>query len=180
MYNISRRIVGNLLSLWLKALTKQVMKLIKRILPDLIAILAFIIIPTIYFAPAAFEGRILAQHDSVAGIGNGQESREYHERTGKTTRWSNSIFGGMPTYQSAPSYDSTNILETSTVFTFREIYGSYSSCCSDFTFCSGHSTSPYGCPRWELSYGLFPRIISSSSQPDTSGSLSRWLTYRPR
>ena len=48
------------------------MKLIKRILPDLIAILAFIIIPTIYFAPAAFEGRILAQHDSVAGIGNGQ------------------------------------------------------------------------------------------------------------
>ena len=35
------------------------MKLIKRILPDLIAILAFIIIPTIYFAPAAFEGRIL-------------------------------------------------------------------------------------------------------------------------
>ena len=88
------------------------MKLIKRILPDLIAILAFIIIPTIYFAPAAFEGRILAQHDSVAGIGNGQESREYHERTGKTTRWSNSIFGGMPTYQSAPSYDSTNILKT--------------------------------------------------------------------
>ena len=55
------------------------MKLIKRILPDLIAILAFIIIPTIYFAPAAFEGRILAQHDSVAGIGNGQEAREYHE-----------------------------------------------------------------------------------------------------
>lgn len=86
------------------------MKLIKRILPDLIAILVFIIIPTVYFAPAAFEGRVLAQHDSVAGIGNGQEAKEYHERTGKTTRWTNAIFGGMPTYQSAPSYDSTNVL----------------------------------------------------------------------
>ncbi len=87
------------------------MTLIKRILPDLIAILAFIIIPTVYFAPAVFEGRILAQHDSVAGIGSGQEAKEYHERTGKTTRWTNAIFGGMPMYQSAPSYDSTNILK---------------------------------------------------------------------
>lgn len=85
---------------------------LKKILPDLIAILAFIIIPTVYFAPAAFDGRVLAQHDSVAGIGNGQEAREYQEKTGKTTRWTNAIFGGMPTYQSAPSYESSNLLKT--------------------------------------------------------------------
>lgn len=36
--------------------------------------------------------------------------QEYQERTGERTRWTNSIFGGMPTYQLAPSYDSTDLL----------------------------------------------------------------------
>lgn len=57
------------------------------------------------------EGRILSQHDSVAGIGAGEEAKEYLERTGERTRWTNSIFGGMPTYQMAPSYDSTDTLK---------------------------------------------------------------------
>ncbi|EJX09216.1 hypothetical protein, membrane [gut metagenome] len=56
------------------------------------------------------EGRILFQHDSVAGVGAGQESKEYFERTGERTRWTNAIFGGMPTYQMSPSYDSTKVL----------------------------------------------------------------------
>ena len=52
--------------------------MIKKILPDLIAVLAFVLI-----------------------------SKEYYEQTGERTRWTNSLFGGMPTYQIAPSYDST-------------------------------------------------------------------------
>ena len=83
----------------------------KKILPDLIAILAFIILSFAYFFPADIEGRILFQHDSVAGVGAGQESKEYLERTGERTRWTNSIFGGMPTYQMSPSYDSTKTLK---------------------------------------------------------------------
>lgn len=63
----------------------------KKILPDLIAILAFIILSFAYFFPADIEGRILFQHDSVAGVGAGQESKEYLERTGERTRWTNSI-----------------------------------------------------------------------------------------
>lgn len=83
----------------------------KKFLPDLIAILAFIILSFAYFFPADIEGRILFQHDTVAGVGAGQESKEYLERTGERTRWTNSIFGGMPTYQMSPSYDSTNSLK---------------------------------------------------------------------
>ena len=56
--------------------------IMKKILPDLIAILAFIILSFAYFFPADIEGRILFQHDSVAGVGAGQESKEYLERTG--------------------------------------------------------------------------------------------------
>lgn len=86
------------------------MNLLKRVLPDIVAILLFVIISVFYFAPAEFEGRILSQHDSVAGIGSGREAQEYLEKTGERTRWTNSIFGGMPTYQSAPSYNSSDSL----------------------------------------------------------------------
>jgi hypothetical protein len=41
----------------------------KKFLPDLIAILAFIILSFAYFFPADIEGRILFQHDTVAGVG---------------------------------------------------------------------------------------------------------------
>ena len=82
----------------------------KRFLPDLIAILAFVLLSFAYFFPADMEGCILFQHDSVAGVGAGQESKEYLERTGERTRWTNAIFGGMPTYQMSPSYDSTKVL----------------------------------------------------------------------
>ncbi len=88
------------------------MHILKRFLPDVVAILVFAIISFVYFCPAVTEGRILSQHDSVAGIGAGQEGKEYLERTGERTRWTNSIFGGMPTYQMAPSYDSTDLLKT--------------------------------------------------------------------
>ena len=86
------------------------MNAIKRLLPDIIVIAFFAVISFVYFCPAVTEGRILSQHDSVAGIGAGQEHSEYYKRTGKSTRWTNSIFGGMPTYQMAPSYESTNLL----------------------------------------------------------------------
>lgn len=78
----------------------------KKFLPDLIAILAFIILSFAYFFSATMEDRILFQHDTAAGAGAGQESVEYNQRTGERTRWTNALFGGMPTYQMAPSYDS--------------------------------------------------------------------------
>ena len=86
------------------------MNTFKKILPDVLIVLLFAVISFAYFYPADTEGRILYRHDSSAGRGMGEEAREYKERTGETTRWTNAIFGGMPTYQSAPSYDSTHTL----------------------------------------------------------------------
>ena len=86
------------------------MNLLKKLIPDMIAVIIFAVISYVYFFPAVSEDRILAQHDSVASIGSGQESKEYMEKTGERTRWTNSIFGGMPTYQMSPSYDSLDTL----------------------------------------------------------------------
>ena len=80
----------------------------KRALPDLIVVAAFVLVSFIYFAPAVIEGRVISQHDSLAAIGQGQEQRDYMERhDGERTRWNLSMFGGMPSYQMSPTYDSS-------------------------------------------------------------------------
>ena len=88
----------------------QVMNIFKKLLPDIVAVLLFAVLAFGYFFPADTEGRILYRHDASAGVGAGQEHSAYHQRTGKVTRWTNSLFSGMPTYQLAPSYESTSTL----------------------------------------------------------------------
>ncbi len=83
---------------------------IKKCLPDVLAVLLFAILAFAYFFPADIEGRILYRHDASAGRGAGQEGIEYREKTGERSRWTNALFGGMPTYQMAPSYGSTEVL----------------------------------------------------------------------
>ena len=86
------------------------MTLLKKCLPDLLAVLLFAILAFAYFFPADIEGRILYRHDASAGRGAGQEGIEYLQKTGERSRWTNALFGGMPTYQMAPSYGSTDLL----------------------------------------------------------------------
>ena len=86
------------------------MKALKAYIPDLLVVIIFAVISFAYFFPADVDGRILYRHDSSAGRGAGQETAEYHERTGKVSRWTNATFSGMPTYQTAPSYKSVSVL----------------------------------------------------------------------
>ncbi|WP_315329884.1 YfhO family protein [Segatella oulorum] len=86
------------------------MERIKTYWPDVLVVVLFAVISFAYFFPADLEGRILYRHDASAGRGAGQEVSEYHERTGKVSRWTNATFSGMPTYQTAPSYQSTGVL----------------------------------------------------------------------
>lgn len=86
------------------------METLKKYLPDVLVVLLFAVISFAYFFPADLDGRILYRHDSSAGRGAGQETAEYHERTGKISRWTNATFSGMPTYQTAPSYQSVSVL----------------------------------------------------------------------
>jgi hypothetical protein len=83
----------------------------KQCLPDILAVLLFAVLSFAYFFPADTEGRILYQHDSSAGRGAGMELQQYKEaHDGAVSRWTNSLFGGMPTYQMAPSYGSSQNL----------------------------------------------------------------------
>ena len=86
------------------------MKTWKKYLPDVVAVVLFAVISFVYFMPADIDGRILYRHDSAAGRGAGQEMLQYQKQTGEQTRWTNALFSGMPTYQLAPSYNSTAVL----------------------------------------------------------------------
>ncbi len=72
-----------------------------------IAIIAIIAIA--FFYPDSMEGNTLQQHDMVQGMSNGHEVQQYREATGEQSRWTNSLFSGMPTFQISPSYPSNSL-----------------------------------------------------------------------
>lgn len=69
-----------------------------------IAIAAFV-----YFYPEAAQGDVLRQHDMQQGAAIGHEAQQWREATGHDPRWTNSLFGGMPTFQISPSYPSNSL-----------------------------------------------------------------------
>lgn len=71
-----------------------------------LAIAVFAIISWAYFYPDDVMGNVLNQHDVQQGVANGQECKQYTEKTGEVSRWTNSLFSGMPTFQISPSYQS--------------------------------------------------------------------------
>lgn len=68
-----------------------------------IGVLAFV-----YFYPDVAEGNVLRQHDMQQGTAIGQEVKAYAEASGEASRWTNSLFSGMPTFQIAPDYPSNH------------------------------------------------------------------------
>ncbi len=81
------------------------MNTFKKCLPDVLAVILFAALSFAYFFPADIENRILYQHDSAAARGLNRDVAEHQKATGELSRWSNTVFGGMPTYQTAPTYD---------------------------------------------------------------------------
>jgi hypothetical protein len=71
----------------------------KKILPHLIAIFVLLATAAVFYAPNAFGGKALQQGDNVKASGMATEVIDYLKKEGKTPLWTNSAFGGMPSYQ---------------------------------------------------------------------------------
>ena len=82
----------------------------KNLLGIIISIVVMAVIAIAYFYPDVTTGNVLQQHDTTQGIANGQEAKAFTEATGEVTRWTNSLFSGMPTFQISPSYESTKLV----------------------------------------------------------------------
>ena len=70
----------------------------QRALPHVLAVLFFVVLACVYFAPIIFEGKTLAQHDITQFQGGAHEAQQYAAAMGKEALWTNSMFSGMPTY----------------------------------------------------------------------------------
>ena len=64
----------------------------------LIIIAIFIALVFFYFSPI-FGGKTLVQSDVVQAMGSQKELFDYKAKDGSAPNWTNSMFGGMPTYQ---------------------------------------------------------------------------------
>ncbi len=82
----------------------------KNALPDVCAVVFFLVVSFAYFMTPISQGLVLGGQDSEASIGLGQEQKTYVEQTGEVSRWTNSVFSGMPTYQISPSYEPMQLL----------------------------------------------------------------------
>lgn len=84
---------------------------LKGVITFVLSIVAFAAISWIYFYPNDVRGDVLQQNDILQGAANGQEAKLFKEsHDGEVTRWTNSLFGGMPTFQIAPSYESNAMI----------------------------------------------------------------------
>lgn len=80
----------------------------KKILPHVLAVVFFVGLTIVYFAPIVFENKDLMQGDVVSVLGWGKDLKDYHEKTGDYAFWSNAMFGGMPAnYTFAPPMENT-------------------------------------------------------------------------
>ena len=75
------------------------------------SVIVMAVIAVAYFYPDDINGNTLSQHDMQQGAANGHEIAEYAELTGHNARWTNSLFGGMPTFQISPSYASNSLFD---------------------------------------------------------------------
>ena len=82
----------------------------KTTLFTIVAALLLAVVAFMFFFPDAMEGRVLQQHDIQQGLANGHEGQVFQAETGESTRWTNSLFGGMPNFQISPSYPANNLL----------------------------------------------------------------------
>ncbi len=69
-----------------------------------ISIIAMAVVAWIMFYPSDVNGDVLQQHDVMQGVANGQEGVLHEQQTGEITRWTDALFGGMPTFQIRPTY----------------------------------------------------------------------------
>ena len=88
----------------------------KKYLPHIIAILAFVVITFLYFAPL-LGGKELKQSDIANWEGMSKEITDFQAKSGEFTYWTNSMFGGMPGYQISAIYPFTILKYVDTLLT---------------------------------------------------------------
>ncbi len=79
------------------------MKKINKIVPHLLVLIGFVLVSLIYFYPV-LQGNKIFQSDIVQYTGMAKEQNDFRTESNEEPFWTNSAFGGMPTYQLGANY----------------------------------------------------------------------------
>jgi hypothetical protein len=79
------------------------MKQLQKFFPHALAILGFVLISTLYFFPV-LQGKQIFQSDIAQYTGMAKEQNDFRATYNEEPYWTNSAFGGMPTYQLGAKY----------------------------------------------------------------------------
>jgi hypothetical protein len=79
------------------------MKQLQKFFPHVLAILGFVFISTLYFFPV-LQGKQIFQSDIAQYTGMAKEQNDFRASHQEEPYWTNSAFGGMPTYQLGAKY----------------------------------------------------------------------------
>ena len=90
---------------------------LKNLLPHTLVIFGFVIISLTYFNPV-LQGKKIFQSDIMQYIGMAKQQNDFRANTGEETYWTNSAFGGMPTYQLGAHYPNNYIKKIDRVLRF--------------------------------------------------------------
>ncbi|MCR5862297.1 YfhO family protein [Flavobacterium sp. J372] len=93
------------------------MKNLNRFYPHLLALLGFVLVAVIYFYPV-LQGKEIYQSDIAQYTGMAKEQNDFRKQTGEEPYWTNSAFGGMPTYQLGAKYPHNYIKQLDSVLRF--------------------------------------------------------------
>ena len=85
----------------------------KKVLPYVVAVVAFFVVALVYCAPL-LEGKVLQAGDVNNWKGAAHEVQVFAQETGETSWWTNSMFGGMPTYQITGKLQSSSVVSVLT------------------------------------------------------------------
>ena len=83
-----------------------------------LASLVFFALLTLFYVSPIFQEKELIQHDIVQYKGGAKELLDYRAEFGKETYWSDSMFGGMPTYQMGAQFRGDFIKQVDNVLNF--------------------------------------------------------------
>jgi hypothetical protein len=72
----------------------------RQVLPHLVAVVIFLLLSVLLTKPS-LEGKVVQQTDVIQWKAMAQQSFEFKEKHGHFPKWTNSMMGGMPTYQIA-------------------------------------------------------------------------------
>ena len=90
---------------------------LKKFLPHLLVLVGFVIVSLFYFSPV-LEGKKIFQSDIVQYIGMAKEQNDFRAQTGQEPYWTDSAFGGMPTFQLGAYYPHNYVKKLDSVLRF--------------------------------------------------------------